>query len=168
MTGTMRIPLARLAALAFFAACAAPPDDPPVPGPGPGVDLDALLAAPTEIEIDGRRLVFDAIPWRDFMPAVGEENGSGLIVVARAEDPDENPLPSEIGIEKLWVVQGADVWTPAEIEEGPRTWPWRRESVVRDGPRWEPGTVVHVIVQLGDAAGGTWWLRDAESIGTTW
>lgn len=164
----MRIPLARLAPLAFLAACTAPPDDPPAPGPDPGVDLDALLAAPAEIEIDGQRLVFDAIPWRDFMPGVGEENGSGLIVVARVEDPGEHPLPTGLVIDRIWVVRGTDVWTPAEIEQPPRPWTWRYESVVRDGPRWEPQTVVHVIAQVRDSAGGKWWLHEAESIGTTW
>jgi hypothetical protein len=162
----MRNILFRLAPLVFLGACAFQPDD--APPPAPGVDVQALLAAPGEIEIEGRTLTLEGIAWRDFMPGVGAPDENGLIVIGRVEDPEQGPLPAGVEIVKLWVVQGHEVWSPAELEHPPQAWAWRHEKVGRDGPLWDPTTTVHVIVRLTDGENRTWWLRNTTQIFSTW
>jgi hypothetical protein len=54
--------------------------------------------------------------------------------------------------DRVWLVNGTDVWSTVPKEEQPRqaTSPVY-ELVARDGPKWDPGISVDVVVRLSSS-----------------
>jgi hypothetical protein len=117
-----------------------------------------LRDAPERL-IDGELVLgLKAYIWRDFMPLATSQDAAGLaararrtslIAIVTLTDEHGTPLPPALHVETIWILQGESAWETNTIEE-------RRngsnapscEFVVRDGPKWRPGSVVDVIVRL--------------------
>ena len=86
---------------------------------------------------------------------------SGLIASVRVVAADGNGFPPEITADRLWV-DGPSVWdaTPAEVRRAPYagTLPSQIEVVARNGPNWDPGTRVDVVIRLRSGA-STYYVR---------
>ncbi len=114
----------------------------------------SIASAPERVRIDGREYTLAANAWRDFQP-VAPPDGQPLIVVVKVSPSDMMPLPSDIAIDRVWVLNGKEQWSaPPE----PAT--TRLESAVRGGPKWGPGIKVDVAVRLKQGK-QTWLLRVA-------
>ncbi len=151
----MRKPFPRIAAAAVFLAVGCP-------GPTvPSVPLEELLSAPLEIEVAGRKYVLETFLWRDFMP-VSPPDGSDLRAVVRITAVDLQPFPSDLDADRLWVINGRDVWETAfSGENRPRDGlhPHQLEKIARGGPKWETGTRAEVVVRAVTRAGRSFLLR---------
>jgi hypothetical protein len=111
-----------------------------------------VQSAPEAAVIDGRTFRLAADLWRDFMP-IAPPDGQPLVAIARITADDGRPLPGDVTIDRLWVVNGKEQWAPGLAD--------RAENLAvhaADGPKWGPGISVDVVVRLarGDA---TWLVR---------
>lgn len=118
-------------------------------------------AAPERVQIDGREYTLAASAWRDFQP-VAPPDGQPLIVVVKVSPSDMMPLPSDLAIDRVWVLNGEKEWSavPEELDDRAPSPAARLETAVRDGPKWGPGIEVDVAVRLRQSR-QSWLLRVA-------
>jgi hypothetical protein len=123
----------------------------------------SIASAPERVKIDGREYTLAANAWRDFQP-VAPPDGQPLIVVVKVSPSDMMPLPSDIAIDRIWVLNGKEQWSAVPEEPGDRGQSpvTRLETAVRGGPKWGPGIKVDVVVRLKQ--GKQTWLVRAVSV----
>ena len=120
--------------------------------------ISELQAAPTQITIAGRSYKIEAFVWRDFMP-ISPPDGKSMIASIKLIAEDGNSVPSNLVPDKLWVIKTDDeqVWE-INFTDPPRLSGGTVEIVARNGPKWEPGTDIDVVVQLSDGENRTYLL----------
>lgn len=159
-------PVATLALAASFAAAVAcgGKSEPPAPV---GEGAAELRQAPTRsAPLAGFTCSLETYLYRDFMPGpdVGA-NGRPMIAVARVTvDDDTATFPAGVTVDRMWIVNGNEVWETMPREEQPRGSSGKAETIEvvgRDGPRWGPGITVDVVVRLRGPGGATTLLRAA-------
>ena len=114
--------------------------------------------------------MLETLVWRDFMPG-DNAGGSELMALALITAEDLQPYPEGLDADKIWVINGDEVWE-AEFtgESGPpsQTRLYQLQKNAYGGPKWEPGTEVEVVVRLVPAVGTRQLLRaSAQKIGMT-
>ncbi len=127
----------------------------------PSVPLDTLLAAPESIDLGGRTLVLETYLWRDFMPPMNA-GGSDLMAVVFITAADLQPFPEDIDADKLWLINGGEVWeTKFGGENRPRdeAHPHQLEKYVSGGPSWPTGIEVEAVVRITTRSGRVSLLR---------
>lgn len=127
----------------------------------PSIPLDDLLAAPLAIEFNGRAFSLETFLWRDFMPTV-DPGGSRLIAAVYLTADDGQAFPDEVDCRRIWVVNGEWVWEATFKDEmRPRSINHINQlgKIARDGPQWEVGAQVEVVVRVTSSIGGTRLLR---------
>lgn len=130
----------------------------------PSVPLEELLSAPLEIEVAGRIFTLETDLWRDFMP-VSPPDGSDLRAVVRITAVDLQPFPPELDADRLWVINGRNVWETAfsgENRPPDGLHPHQLEKLARGGPKWETGIRVEVVVRVVARTGLSYLLRAAD------
>ncbi|MEW6411346.1 MAG: hypothetical protein AB1483_02605 [Candidatus Zixiibacteriota bacterium] len=111
-------------------------------------ELDLLLSAPLKLQIDECRLGMDAYLWRDFMP-ISPPDGQPLAASINISTLDSGILAPSIIPLRLWVVKSdSEVWQTDIPTEQIRRYETFLEFPATDGPKWEPGISVEVIVEL--------------------
>ncbi|MEN6310127.1 MAG: hypothetical protein ABFD80_01160 [Acidobacteriota bacterium] len=137
----------------------------------PLVTKGELLAAPLEIEIDGRAYTIEPFLWRDFMPG-DHSGGSDLMAVVFITAVDGQPFPADVDATFLWVINGDEVWATElseELRPPDQSHLYQLEEVARDGPKWDVGTEVEVVVRVTKQSGSAYLLRaTGEKIGATY
>jgi hypothetical protein len=68
-----------------------------------GPSIPDLLAAPEQIEIDGREYILETYLWRDFMPPAPPD-GQPLIALIWVTATDSLAFPPTIDANMLWVI----------------------------------------------------------------
>ena len=132
---------------------------------GPELSPAELRQVPTSAGVlagVGYRL--DGYLWRDFMPTIGGGGGgSPLMAALEVTAVGADAFPASVTVDRLWVVNGDEVWATHPVEEQPRGGAGATTLAVmaREGPRWGPGITVDVVVRLRAAGGGTMLLRAA-------
>jgi len=123
-----------------------------------------LATAPTDVVVDGKTLTLGASLWRDFQP-ISPPDGKPMIAALQVRTGDGSAVPTTVTADRVWLVHGTAVWSGVPREERPRqdTEPIY-ELVARDGPKWEPGILVDVVVQLRDANGRLSRVRAANQL----
>jgi hypothetical protein len=125
-------------------------------------------AALEQIYVDGHAYRLQVDLFRDLMPgpAPTPKRGVGGTIFLTA-DTESDP-PQGIRAEKIWLVIGSDVW---ETVPTPRqTFAVDRQHhlilSVSDGPTWNPGSAVDVVLQFSTSS-GTYFVqhRGAQVIG---
>ena len=88
-----------------------------------------------------------------------------MIATLQVQTGDGSAVPMTVTADMVWLVRGTEVWSGVPREERPRrdTAPIY-ELVARNGPVWEPGVLVDVVVQLRDAKGRVSRLRAANQL----
>lgn len=130
----------------------------------PDYPVDELLAAPEQIEIEGREYILETFMWRDFMP--GPETppeGKPMIAIIWVVAIDSLLFPSSFDADFLWVIKDdADVWT-TEFEDNETSIEDNKlKKVARDGPKWGPHIYVDAVVRIVDDEDSTYLLRAAD------
>lgn len=136
----------------------------------PSIPLETLLGSPLQVSVGGRTLTLETYVWRDFMPG-GPAGGSELRVNCLITAEDSQPYPSGLNADKIWVVNGDDIWEADFTgEAGPpdQAHLHQLQKTAYGGPKWEIGVEVEVIVRLVPTTGGRQLLRaTAQKIGMT-
>jgi hypothetical protein len=134
----------------------------------PQPTVKALTDAPETITIEGRQLVIETYLGRDFQP-ISPPDGKLLIASLKLKTTDNTNLPAGVEVVNVWVINGELIWLPTakEIRRGDNQ-SSTMQIIVRDGPKWGPGIKVDVVVELKDAKGRSYLLRDPkQDIGLT-
>ena len=120
-----------------------------------GKSLAELLAAPEMVEMDGEKCILETYIYRNLQPriiegrAAGTSDGPPLIVIARLKTLSGEPLPKEITLDRLWVINGAAVWeTGFSDEERPEKKPSVMERIARNGPACRDAASVTAVVEI--------------------
>ena len=124
-------------------------------------DIDTLLSSPEQVEINSRRYTLETYLWRDFMPSTPPD-GKPLIALIRVIAIDLLPFPSTLDANRLWVINGQEVWETEFSDEEIPTNPNRKhqlEKIARNGPKWGPGIYVDVVVRIIDYKNKTYLLK---------
>ncbi len=127
-----------------------------VDGPDPG-------AVPPELRLDGFVLSMHAFVWRDFMP-ISPPDGRPLSAVLEIQVAGLPRYPAYLVADRVWIIQGRDVWSTQEIKEQPVETADRLRLFVAGGPRWPAGSPVTVILRLVDQRSGEEALLRTEQI----
>jgi hypothetical protein len=97
---------------------------------------------------------------RDFMP-ISPPGGHPLMAAIEVVAEDGGVFPEDITVDRIWIY-GPTVWdtAPTEVRRAPEagTPPDQIEVIARDGPKWEPGIEVDVVLRLRLGA-ATYFLR---------
>ncbi|HUW46202.1 MAG TPA: hypothetical protein VMW50_10470 [Dehalococcoidia bacterium] len=126
------------------------------------VSLQDLLAAPEKIEINGSEYTLETYLCRDFMP-VSPPDGQPLFALIKVKAPGETAISSRIDATRLWVVKGKEIWETEFTGEEGSTIGDTLEKIGRDGPKWEPGISVDVVVRIIDLKSGKNYLLKASN-----
>ena len=115
-------------------------------------DLAALLAAPEVVRIGDASYAFGAHLWRDFMPSVPPD-GNPLLAHVRVGELGAEQIAPDIEACCIWVINGSDVWTTHLSDDAWSRPPNEITKMARDGPKWDTGIEVDVVVGLLDGEG---------------
>jgi hypothetical protein len=134
--------------------------------------LEKLLSAPEQIQIDSRSYRLEASLWRDFMPSCPPD-GKPLTALILVTAIDQLPFPANVDADKLWIINGQQVWETEFSDEEIVQDPNRRhqlEKVARDGPKWGPDIYVEVVVKVKNYNNSNSYLLRASNqyIGATY
>jgi len=132
--------------------------------------LDDLRSAPEAIVISGRAYTLETYLYRDFMP-ISPPDGRPLTAVIWVTAEDRKPFPATLNADRIWVVNGGEIWE-ASLSAGSSSGdPSRRhqlEKVAQNGPKWGPGISVDVVVKVVESGGKDYLLRaSGQSIART-
>jgi hypothetical protein len=123
------------------------------------IALNTLLSAPETVEIAGRQYSLETFLWRDFMPPASAEN-SQMLASIKIIANDNQPFPNNLNAGQMWVVaENGEVWQTTLVDEGATSASNQIERMARNGPNWETGTSVDVIIQLTDSQNQTYLIR---------
>ncbi len=83
----------------------------------------------------------------------------------RISASDKGAFPSSLKVDRLWAIKDkGQVWETELAGEGRQPAANQLEKVARNGPKWEPGTKVDVVVRLVDKDNRTYLLRAAQQL----
>jgi hypothetical protein len=154
-----------MAALCLFAVSCQSPVTPSLP-------LNDLLTAPMTVEINSCQFTLETSLWRDFMPGSNSPEGSLLIAIAYLTAADGQVFPAEIDADRIWVVNGKEVWeTTFTAEARPRDSLHlnQLQKSAGGGPRWDIGAQVEVIIRVTAPMAPPRLLRATkQAIGQVW
>ncbi len=130
-------------ALLFFLSC----EDNSILSPEE-ISKETLLAAPDTIEIGNQKIFLTTYLQRDFMP-VSPPDGKPLNAVVYIETVDSSDIPGSLEAQAIYIINGNEVWESFFSDDvPPENSSFRLVKIARDGPKWEPGIYVDVIVLL--------------------
>ena len=132
-----------------------------VGSPGPSSSLaPEARGALEQVYVDGHSYKLDVDLYRDLMPGPAPTPKRGVAGTIFLTPEAESDAPAGMRAEKAWLVNGADVW-----ETVPR--PLQTFAVDRqhhlslslfDGPTWDAGSKVDVVLQFSTAS-GTYFIQ---------
>ena len=127
----------------------------------PLVSVEVLLLAPEEVSINSQNFTLGTSLWRNFMPGSSSELTASITI----SETNFNEIPASIDATYLWIVNREEIWaTPFSDEARPPSLPYQIDKIARDGPKWDPGIDVHVIVKLVDQSGKEYLLKAANQV----
>ena len=108
-----------------------------------------LRSSPETIIIGSNYLMLTTYLWRDFMP-IAEEDGSKLFCNTRLTDVDQVAISSSITLNKLYVINGDEVWT-TNYSKTSNNISYILEGAAKDGPKWGPEIEVDVVCEFANS-----------------
>lgn len=127
-------------------------------------DLNTLLSAPEVVEIGGQKLKMETYLWRDFMP-MSPPDGKPLKASVAILPLDGKPIAANLDAVRIWVIKDKEIWQEQLQGVGrnlPAMGQLRFEKMADNGPKWETGIAVTVVVELRDQSGQKWLLKAAD------
>jgi len=123
--------------------------------------LDWVKDVPEKLDMDDYRLIIETYLWRDFMPITPPE-GKPLKAVIKVIAEGIKEIPGSIKVKYIWVIKNEDeIWETESLKEQPPEYPNEKKVFVDNGPVWEPGLKVDVVIKITDARTGDAFLLKA-------
>jgi hypothetical protein len=128
---------------------------------GSGGSLPAQVrSAPERLDVDGCSYTLRSDLSRDLMPgpAPTPRRGVGGTIFLRAEV--EGNAPDGMRAERAWLIKGGDHWetVPEPLQTLTVDRRYHLSLGVRDGPVWDAGSAVDVVLQFRTAS-GTYFIQ---------
>lgn len=108
---------------------------------------DSLLSTPEEVIFEEIRYHLETSLWRDFMP-ISPPDGQPLIALIKVISIENVLIPSTLDVDRLWIINGYEVWESTFSEELDSSDGCKIEKIARNGPKWDTGIRVDVVVRL--------------------
>lgn len=142
-----------------------------IQNPSTDVPPDILKLSVDTLQLGQQTFILRTELWRDFMP-ISPPDGRPLTAYIEIETVDSSAITLDMDSDRIYIVNGEDVWASSYAEELPDDYPARQPfrivKIARDGPKWGPNIYVDVIVRIV-AEGSTYFLRAKnQHIGMTW
>jgi len=139
--------------------------------------IELLREATDRIIINNMSLTVEAFLWRDFMPVV-EEGGTGIYAVITIVATNVSIFPDYLDSERMWVIYwGAEIWIPEDPPEA-EIWITELEDMgieqntlkkrASDGPKWDIGIIVHIVLELVRSNGDKYYLHSQSELEATY
>lgn len=129
--------------------------------PSPNIPETELNAAQPVVTIDQVTYTAEVFPYRDFMPGPSEQE-RGMIAITGICRSDSLELPQSLHLERVWIFYGHERWFTELSEERPDyRGNFCRQAVARGGPKWEPGSMVDVVIGFSIGDSGVYLIRTA-------
>ncbi len=134
---------------------------------GPSATLPpAARGALEQIYVDGHAYTLQVDLYRDLMPGPAPTPRRGVGGTLFLTPDAQSDPPRGIRADKAWLQSGADVWET--IPQPLQTFAVDRQHhlslSVRDGPTWDTGAKVDVVLQVSTASGTYFIQRRAVQI----
>jgi hypothetical protein len=130
------------------------------PGPGPSSLPAEAGGALERIYVDGHSYTLQADLYRDLMPgpAPTPKRGIGGTIFLTPDAESDPPAGMRAG--KTWLVNGAEVWetVPQPLQTFAVDRQHHLSLSVRDGPTWDAGSKIDVVLQFSTAS-GTYFIQ---------
>jgi hypothetical protein len=108
------------------------------------------LNAQDSIEIDGQSLILETELYRDFFPGVPDRN-TRLMAPLFIVNTDSSLITKKFEIKTLYVINKEQIWISSPHPDDKNTTPmFKVFGISKDGPEWETGIYVDVIVTIED------------------
>jgi hypothetical protein len=145
-----------LALVLLVAACGGA-----VGSPGPSASLPPeARGALEQVYVDGHSYKLGVDLYRDLMPgpAPTPKRGVGGTIFLTPEV--ESDAPAGMRTDKVWLVSGADVWdaVPHPLQTFAVDRQHHLSLSVHDGPTWDAGSKIDVVLQFSTAS-GTYFIQ---------
>jgi hypothetical protein len=127
-----------------------------VGSPGPSASLPPeARGALEQIHVDGHSYTLQVDLYRDLMPGPAptpKRGVGGTIFLTPAAQSDP---PAGMRADKAWLTNGADVWetVPQPLQTFAVDRQHHLSLSVRDGPTWDAGAKVDVVLQFSTSSG---------------
>ena len=127
-------------------------------------DINELLAAPEQVDIDGHSFELEARLARDIMPNPLEPEGGDLLAGAYIWSINDD-WPAWLDADHIWVIHNDEIWDEKLVDGtgGPTVPDLLIKSAKSEGPKWGPDIYVEVVVQLIDEYGEKHLLRESDA-----
>jgi hypothetical protein len=113
------------------------------------VNCGAVLARITNsVQIGPNTCRIETYVWRDLMPSPPPP--SGLLATVRLVEVNGFSIPDAVTITRIWVINGSAVWNVIAPPPNWSTPPYVLETTIRNGPYWEPRTLVDVVLEVAN------------------
>lgn len=134
------------------------------------IPVQELLAAPDTLILDDQPLVLRTYMWRDFQP-ISPSDGKPLIAIFWVYSADSTVIPENTTLDAAWLIHNDQIWGSYLTGEDPppsEDTPYQLYDVLRDGPKWETGIEVDVVLRIRSAEGNNHLIRASnQHIGRT-
>jgi hypothetical protein len=115
----------------------------------PQIELNELLTASTEVELNSYRLLGNASVWWWDDPNNRCFNGGYLYSCVQVFDLNAVSAP-ELELKYMWVVREQEIWALSISEDQIHILEDRLQACISHGPSWRPGSYVDVIIGFLD------------------
>lgn len=121
---------------------------------------DRLPETPAPVQIGENELTLETYLWRDFMP-FAPPDGEPLVAVLKVRTVNGSALPAGVRADSVSITHLTEVWRAPVRQESASLVPSVLTVHARNGPKWEPGVNVDVVLHLRDGTGRAIRLRAA-------
>lgn len=124
------------------------------PGPSSSLPPEAR-AALEQVYVDGHSYKLDVDLYRDLMPGPAPTPKRGVGGTIFLTPGSESDPPAGMRADRAWLVNGADVWetVPQPLQTFAVDRQHHLSLGVRDGPAWDAGSKIDVVLQFSTATG---------------
>ena len=129
----------------------------------PVLSVEVLQLAPRELNLLDQEYKLETFLWRDFMP-VSPPDGKPMIALIKVIEKNEVPIASDLELKYLWMINGQEIWSTKFTEETPLSPDNELHRIAREGPQWDPGIEVDVVVGLTRGDGSMKLLRARDQL----
>lgn len=97
---------------------------------------------------------------REYEVRASLTGGAALVATIEVLERNGQPIPADLKLDYLWVINDSDVWATAFGQEPlPTLLPSQIMGIARNGPSWEANIQVDVVVALRQGDGPQQLLR---------
>jgi hypothetical protein len=117
-------------------------------------------AALEQVFVDGHSYTLEADLYRDLMPGPAPTPKRGVGGTIFLTPQAESDPPAGMRADKAWLVNGAEIWetVPQPLQTFAVDRQHHLSLSVRDGPTWDAGSKVDVVLQFSTSS-GTYFIQ---------